>query len=296
MKITDLINGLAAKCGKQNEKSIIDLLSRTDLQNVDLADDVANVINNQLMTVDAAKNNFEVKNHFTATTLAPFDEKFVTAARTFGLTEDFVTELSGNKNTFDKFQKLNDKLTESFNALRASQGKGDDKAIQKYQEQINSLNAEMAKMKETYIPKSELEKVQKENDNAVRDYMLHSKIAGVQFANKDLAGDMNVELAKIVLQKALGNSKAVIVKDGNELKLKQAGDSALDYYDSSQKPVKFDDFMNKVFADNKLVAVSTPQNTPPAYTPQQFQPQNQPQINTAVIDAAIQSSISDLLN
>jgi hypothetical protein len=296
MKIPDLINSLASKCGKQNEQSLIDFLSRSDLQNIDLADEVATAINNSLLTVDAAKNNLTVKNHFNALTLGSVDTEILNAVKKLELGDAFETEISENRNTFDRLRKLSDKMKESIDSLKASRGKGDDMAIERYTRQINELNAQIASLKESTVPKTELEKVQKESENAVRDFMIHSKIAGLKFANQNVGNDVNITFANVLLNNALAKNKAVIVKDGNVLKLKNADDQNLDFLNEQNKTVSFDDFMNKIFAESKILAVSGPQNpnTPPVQPANHFIPVQQGQLNTARFDAAAREALGDL--
>ena len=297
MKLLDLINSLASKCGKQNEQAVIDILSRSDLQNIDMADDVANAINNNLLTVDAAKNNLTVKNHFNALALGSVDTEILNAIKKLELGDEFETEISENKNTFEKIRKLSEKMKESVDNLKASQGKVDDKAVEKYTAKINQLNADMAKLKESTVPKTELEKVQHESNNAIRDYMIHSKISGLKFANQEVGNDVNITLANVLLNNALSKSKAAVVKDGNDLKLKNSEDTKLDYLNEQNKNVSFDDFMNKVFADSKILAVSGKQpNTPPAQPAGSFIPpaQGQPS-GTAEFQSEVQAAINELI-
>jgi hypothetical protein len=297
MKLLDLINSLATKCEKKNDPAVIDILSRADLQNIEIADPVANAINNNLLTVEAAKNNVTVKNHFNALALGAVDTEILNMVKKLELGEDFETELSGLKNTYENQRKITDKIKESFDNLKAAQGKGDDKAIERYTKQINDLNVKYAQLKESTVPKTELEKVQKENENSVRDFMLHSKISGLKFANQDVSQDDNVAFANVILNNRLSKAKAIVVKDGNELKLKRTDDPALDYFDEQNKGVSFDDFMNKAFADAKILAVSGKQNpnTPPVPPVQtQFVPGAGQPVNTAQFDSAVQASLSDL--
>jgi len=296
MKLLDLINGLATKVGKQNEQAIIDLLSRADLANIDIADDVANSINNNLLTIEGAKNNGVVKNHFTALALSPIDELILNSARSFELGDDFITEISGNKNTFDKQNKLVAKIKEAYDGLKAAQGKGgNEKDIEKYTKQINELQAQLSKINDTHVPKTELEKVKKESENAVLDYMLQTKLAGFKYANKDVSTDTNAKLANIILKDALSKGEIVLVNENNNIKLKRANDPSLDYYDQSNKAVSFDDFANKIFADAKILEVNNGGN--PAiqpFVPPVYQGQPQAPINTAAVNAAIQASLGDL--
>jgi hypothetical protein len=298
MKLLDLMASLAAKCGKQNDPAIIDILSRADLQNIEITDNVANAINNNLLTIDAAKNNAIIKNHFNAQALGSMDTEILDAADKLELGDDFKTELSGIKNTYEKQRKLAEKIKENIDNLNSAQGKGDDKAIERYTKQINDLNAKYAQLKESTIPKTELEKVKTESENAVRDFMLHSKISGLKYANQDVSHDDNIAFANVILKDRLAKAKALVVKDGNELKLKQSEDPNLFYLDEQQKAVSFDDFINKAFADAKILAVSDRGNPSsnterPAQQQQyQFNPVQTGQANTSKFDAALHMALN----
>jgi len=299
MKLADFLNSLATKVEKQNEQAIIDILSNANLTNIDLADSVANEIIGKLLTIEGAKNNQIVKAHFTSQALNPFDTEMLSTLDRFELGDDFKTEFSANKNTYDKYHKLTDKIKESFDNLKAAKGNGNEKDIEKYTRQINDLNQKISQMKETYVPKEELEKEKKERENSLKDFMIHSKISGLKFANSNIPNDVNIDVAKILLDKKLSEAKAIIVKDGNELKLMRMDDSALEYYDSQNKPVKFDDFMNKTFADSKMLEVSGKQNpiTPPAGNGNQFQfqPAGNQQPGVAEFQAAAAEAVNSLI-
>jgi hypothetical protein len=296
MKLLDLINSLASKCGKQNEKTIIDLLSRSDLQNIDIADDVANPIDT-LLTIDAAKNNNVIRNHFNALALGSMDTEILNTIKKLELGDEFETELSGVKSTYEKQRKLTEKIFEVHTALRAARGNGNEKDIEKYTKQINDLNAKISKYEETHISKKELDRVRKESENAVLDYMLQSKLSGLNYANRDVSADVNAKLARIILDEALKKGDAILVNENNTMKLKRANEPTLDYYDTTNKAVSIDDFMDKTFADAKILAVSggkgNPQN-PPYVPPVQFQTQGQPQPGLSEFQAEVQNQINAL--
>ncbi|GHT33568.1 hypothetical protein FACS189434_08000 [Bacteroidia bacterium] len=256
MKLPDFINQIAAKSGKQNDPAIIGLLSNANLVNIDLSDETANAINSNLLTIDGAKNNVHIKNHFASQALNGIDAEVLNGIKGFDLGDDFLNEISGEKNSYEKTRKVFAKLKEAHDAIKTSKGNGNEKDVEKYTKQINDLNSQISKIKETYIPKTEHEKAIAEKDNSIRDFMVHSHVLGLNYANKDIDKDLNIELAKLALKKSLEKSGAIVVKDGNELKLKQSQQPELDYYDSQQKAVIFNDFLQKTLAENKLLAVS----------------------------------------
>jgi hypothetical protein len=291
MKILDLINTLATKAGKQNEQAIRDLLSRADLQNIDLADEVAIAINNSLLTVDGAKNNPLLKSHFTALALGSADTEILNTIKTLELGDDIEREITGTANTYEKQRKLTAKLKETVDALKAAKGDGNGKDIEKYTKQINELNAQVSQLKESTVAKSELDTLKQQHNTQLINLAVGNKLSGLNFANTSIPKDVNILTAKSLLEKSL-NGKAIIVRDENgDLKLKRANDPALDYYDESQKAVSFDDFTNKILAENKLLAVS---GVNPNNPHQQIVIPGGGKIDTTNFNAALNSSLGDL--
>jgi hypothetical protein len=297
MNLSDVLNAISAKTGHQNEQAIIDVLGHTELRNIELDDAIANAIIGGLLTVDAAKNHPTVRNHFKSIDLGPIDSDVLKYIKTLELGDDFEAEISGLKNTYEKNKRFLEKIKETFDTIKASPGKGDDKTAEKYAKRINDLLAENARIKETTIPKTEYEKFTKEKEDEVRNYMIHSKISGLNFANQDVNKDDNIAFANVILNNRLSKAKAVITKEGNDLKLKQSEDTNLYYLDEQQKGVSFDDFMNKAFADAKILAVSdagkTKSTTGPAQQAQygQFAP-TPGTLNTSKFDAAMNTALN----
>jgi hypothetical protein len=130
MKLSDLINRLASKCGKQNDRSVIDLLSYQSLRDIDLSDDVANAVIDGLLTIESAKNNSLLKNHFTALALSAIDTEISNAVKVFALGSDFEKEISGISNTYEKLRKLTLKLKcEIKNLQSIKSGESGNKTI-----------------------------------------------------------------------------------------------------------------------------------------------------------------------
>lgn len=291
MKILDLINTLATKAGKQNEQAIKDLLSRADLQNIDLSDEVANAINNSLLTVDGAKNNPLLKSHFTALALGSADTEILNTIKTLELGDEVEREITGTANTYEKQRKLTAKLKETVDALKAAKGDGNGKDIEKYTTQINNLNAQISQLKESTVAKSELDTLKKQHESQLIDLGIGTKLSGFKYANDKVPAKVNVITAKSILTDALKDKKAIVIRDENgDLKLKRADDPALDFYDESQKAVSFDDFTNKILAENKLLAVS---GVTPNTQHQQVIPSGG-KIDTTQFAATLNTAMSDL--
>ncbi len=276
MKLGDLLNNIAGKAGKQNDKGIVDLLSKADLMNVEVQDDVANELVTQLMTADGAKNNADVKKHFFAQALNGIDSEINSLATELGV--EFKSE-----NTYDRIRLLSAKMKEA----QTKQSGGDK---EQYETQIKDLNNKMAKLIEDH-DKSVLDLQGKHNDE-ITDFMIQSMLSGKSYAMKDLPIEANVTTAKTLLSQELAKKGVKLVRENGTLKLKQSGDTNLDYYDEAHKAVSFEDFTNSVLAANKLLAVSAPASAPGNTTPKTIIPGEQP--NNAKGLTAVQNSLADL--
>jgi hypothetical protein len=100
---------------------------------------------------------------------------------------------------------------------------------------------------------------------------------------------VNIDVAQSLINKALTEKGAILVKNGTGLKLMQAADPALEYYDSSNKAVSFNDFVDRTLADARFLAVSNPKQTAqqkplPAHV---VQGNDRVYDNSAAINAAI---------
>lgn len=118
MKLMALLNELATKCEKQNESSVIDILSRSDLQNITLADEVAHALSNNLVTLESAKNSLSLKRHFTALALGAVDAEINNMIKMLELGNSFEKELSLIPNTYEKQRKLTVRLKEILDNLK----------------------------------------------------------------------------------------------------------------------------------------------------------------------------------
>lgn len=124
MKLIDLFYELAVKCGSQNEPAVIDVLSRIDLQNVMVADELACFMIRKLLTIESAKSNKILKKHFTALALSAADAEIMHGAEMLELDSDFKKELSSESNTYEKQRKMMVRIKEVIDELKKRQPTG----------------------------------------------------------------------------------------------------------------------------------------------------------------------------
>lgn len=288
MKLGDFLNSLAAKSGiPTNNQALIDLLSKSELANTELPDELANPINGNLMSLESAKNNPTLKHHFTALALNGFDSQILNSAKTFGI--DDTADLEAEKNTYEKYSKLMAKLQSHTEKLKSAKGEGDAKSVEKYTREINELNQKLSSFSETHVPKSELDALKKSHDGELTTMLKRQFLSGKKYANDKLDAETNIEVAQTMLDRELASKGIVIVKDGISLKLKRASDVNLDYFDEQNRAVSFEGFADSFLAGKNLLAVSSPQQ--PSVQQQTIQTTAG---NNAEYAAAIAASLSGL--
>jgi hypothetical protein len=289
MKLGDFLNTIAAKCGKQKEFESV--VNNPVLSGVEIPDDVANGINSDLFTLDSAKNNSSLKTHFSAIALNGVDSEILAAVEALGLGDSVKSELSGEKNTYEKQRKLVAQVKTAMEGLKNAKNGGDPKDIEKYTKQINDLRGELSRFKESHIPKSELEALKKTHESDLTGLMVRNLLSTKKYANENVPVDVNVLTAQTLVNNALSQRKALLVRDGGILKLKRTDDPALDYFDEQNKQVSFADIVDKTLADSKMLAVSNPNNQqqrPPAATPQTVT------VDSSGFNAAVNKAIANL--
>jgi hypothetical protein len=285
MKVGDFLNTLAGRTGKTEDIKAV--LNNPALASIEIDDALANEINSALLTVDGAKNNQGLKTHFSTLALNGVDAEILNTIEALGFDDAVKTELLGEKNTYQKHRKLTSKMKETVEALKAAAQKDDSKTIEKYVAQINKLQGELASVKESHVPKSEIDTLKKQHEGELTNFIVKNALSSKKYANEAVPADVNIELANIILNKALAEKGAVLVKDGIDLRLRQANDPALEYYDGQNKSVTFGDFVDKALADAKVLAVSNPKQEQKSLPTQVVLPNGTVYDNTAVTAAAI---------
>ena len=284
MKLGDFLNTLAQKSKIELDFGTLSNKKIDELNLIEIDDTVANQFDSTLMSLDGAKNNPEVLNHFKPIILKAVDNKYAILAEKYGLGEDFTNE----KNTYKKADLLEQKIDAKLAELEAQKGKGGNaEKEQLLAKQLGDLQAQLSALTEN--SKKEVETVKSQYENEITEMHVKNLLAGKKFATKDLPIEVNTQMARLLIDKQLKEKGAMLVRKDGELKLVQSALPDMDFY-MDNKPVSFSDFTNKVLADNKLLEVSQPTPQTPA-TPQTVQPGN---LNTAKFEAKMAESIASI--
>lgn len=296
MKLGDFLNTLAAKSGMQNDPALVDLLSNSELADKHVSDDFANALDSSLMSLEGAKNNRDLLNHFKPIILKAADEKFAILAEKYGI----VNEMQGEQSTYKKIDILENRLAAKMAELENKAGKGaQSEETAKLVKQIENLQKQIIEVQTA--KDTELAQLREQHTKQQLDMLVNIELNGKRYANQDL-GDTNITIGRALVEKALKEQNAVLVNEGGVLKLKQADNPQLDYVDSGFKPVTFGDFTNRVLAEKHLLEVSASDDTlrgddmRSTFTPKTktVTLRTGKQTDTGNIDAAASASIADL--
>lgn len=288
MKLGDFLNTIAAKSGKQNEKAFVDLLANADLARIELEDGIANEINASLMNIDGAKNNSSIKSHFYASALAGVDSELLTTAAELGLDPDTISALKADKDTYNKMRVLRDKAKEQLS--KQTQGSGEKTT--ELSKMIQDLNAQLAAEKKGR--KADLEAQKQTHTKEIIDYIVSANLSAKNYAESALPAQVRIKVAKSLLEDNLAQKGISLVNENGSIRLKQAANPELDYYDSNNKPLSFDDFTNQILAENKLLAASNPDSVRKSAIQSPAYPPEGSQVDTSRFNSAIVGALADI--
>lgn len=285
MKLGDFLNTLAQKSKIDLDFGTLSNKKLDELNAIEIDDTVANQFDSSLMSLDGAKNNPEVLNHFKPIILKAVDNKYAILAEKYGLGEDFANE----KNTYKKADLLEAKFDAKLAELEAQRGKGGNpEKEQLLAKQLGELQTQLLSLTEN--SKKEVETVRGQYENEITEMYVKNVLAGKNFATKDLPIEVNTQMARLLIDKQLKEKGAMLVRKDGELKLVQSALPDMEFYQDN-KPVSFSDFTNKILAENKMLEVSQPVTT--TATQQTIQTGNQ---NTAKFEAQMAKSIEAVTN
>jgi len=296
MLIADFLNELADKVGDKNNKGLNNFVSQADIGNIDLPDDFCKTVTSGLMSLEGARNNPKVKSYYKAQALDGIDSEIINAIKEFGIDE---TLFESESDTYRKLRTLNAKIKE----LMEKKPEHSDEYKKRYEEgkktevELRRQLATVTEQKSTEVA-AERERA----DSHVLNFLKLYHLRGLDFANKELPADILTKVSQAVIDETMSKKGAKVVHDNGALKLVQANDATMEYFDDSHKPVTYEDFVKKVLADNKMLSVTDPTKVnPPAFPTQPFAPGGNPAypaeaktLGAMKFHSDIQSSLLDL--
>ena len=289
MLIGEFLNTMAAKLGAQQNPHLVSLLANNQLTQAEIHDDLANLLNTGLMSLDGAKNNSDVQNHFKPIILKGVDERLDAIAKQFG----FETELAAEKSTYKRAEIIASKMQSLIDAEKNKNGQPSEK-----ENQLNQQLQQLQSQLQTAIAAKdgEIAQLKQAHESQLLSMLIDAELGDKPYANDAIPRNVNVMTARNLVDAMLKEKGVVAINDNGTLRLKQAANPTLDYMDEGFKPVSYSSFADKVLADSKMLRVSTAGKQQPTQQPTQKVIDTQPvtpQIPQS-FSAAVDNSIADL--
>lgn len=254
LKLADVLKSIALQSGV-SETEFKSVLDNPALASIEVDDIVSTKLTAQRLSMDAAKNNPDLKKHFTALALNGIDAGLERLATEHGLTPEDIIELKGLEST----SKRMDSLTSKIKTLEAAKStKGAD--TEKLTKQIEALNADILKERNDKI--AELKAKDDSLETERTDWTANGILSNFEYAT-NVDKDINVTVAKALINKELQSKGLKLTRKDNVLSLLTA--EGTEYFENNAK-VGYQDFATKVVANAKLLKAS---NSTPAKTPAQ---------------------------
>lgn len=282
----ELINKLALSGGMDaDDDGLKTILGNTAVSSLELTDDVVNAINSNLLTIDSAKNNADLKNHFTALALAGVDGELARLQTSYDLTPEIIEKLKGETSSYKRIGMLVEQVKALESAKIGQTKEGQDvlqKSIDDLNKQIleNNTSHQTALTDQSTKHRGEMQNLLVKTALSNYDYSLPtSKEVAVSTAENIIFG----ELAK--------QGGTVILDDNNNLVLKQSANPEMDLFQDHQK-VDFKGFAESTLASHKLLKTI---DTPPTGTPPSIAP-GTPSVSSNSFAQSVDNNITDLEN
>ncbi len=268
--LADTIKKLLTKAGfDTSSESYLKLIQAKELM-LEVPEDVDTSLSG-LMSTNEAKNNIDIKKHFKAEALDPFNKKVGEWLKEHGADEATIKAVTEDANTYNKVEVAIKKIAE-LKAAAAGGGKGEKAELEK---KINELSATLSKATaDAEKAKADaVAEVTQRYENEFTDMEINRIIGSKQLPGQ-FGIDVETKIAREFLNKKLEEKKAVVKKIDGKLKLFAKDDEKMLIFDNG-KELDLDTLTDMALADNKFLKVSdhgggTPprptQGTPPKLT------------------------------
>jgi hypothetical protein len=219
-----LTKKLGVKEDSEELKKVLTALGTSEIN-----DDLAKQLSG-LLTVNEAKNDTTVKNHFYGQFADTYDRATEKMVKALGIDDATLDEIkSGEKSSFKRIDVYQEKISE---IQKKQAGSNSKKEVEQYQKEINELNKK--RQDEIAHKDKAIEDLKKDFESREVDWTVESLIPRDKL-NDAIPEKFRLKNAKEAISEFIQKSGAKIVKGENGLKLVRANDIALDYTDSDLK-------------------------------------------------------------
>lgn len=292
-KLGEVLKSLSGKAGvNADDDTLKKLLAMQEVSLFELPDEIANALEQKLLTEESAVANPIVRSKVFAEALNGVDAELDNVVNDFGFDDNFKTAYKGiQKNTNEKVRKIKEglkaQLEEAKKKANSSGDPADKTKVTALENQIKELTTN-AQAKDR-MHAQELENLKSQALNDKKQFTLKSVLSGKPLPKNGLSPEVNIQVAKTLVESEMAkHGLQFLFDDAGNLILKQKKDGAeIDYFVDNKK-MDAGSFIDGVLSQNKFVHVSDSAQATNAggnngYQ-QQSQQQNQNPTNSSVVE------------
>jgi len=284
MKISELLNNILINAGLPSDDAELKRILAMPALNQDDVPQNWESLTNNILTVETAKYNPQIKSHFYGAALNPVEKELQNLMEAYEFNDDDKIEIQNVKSTFAKIPLLKEKL-DNIVAKKAMSSGSDSR---KYADQIQQLNAEILKVKND--AKKQVEEIESNRLNQIQQLYFDNLLGSYNYT-ENLPKDVAIISAKTLTANYLKDRGGKIKLNDGKLEIVNADDEALPYMENNQ-PLTLKALTDKIVAENKLITVNNQGSTAQQST-QQFNQSNVQQNQTNLF---LQKQLESLRN
>ena len=252
------------------------------IQKKELLVEIPDTINQSLtslMSLNEAKNNHQIKSHFKAEALDPFNNKITTWLTEHGVDEATAKQIAEDNNTYNKVEVAIRKIAELKEKQNGSNSKGQTAELER---KINELSAQLSKtISDAQREKEEaINSIRSQYDNEFTEMQINQIISSKPLPGQ-FGSDIETKIAREFLNKKLAEKNATIKKIDGKIKIVAKDDEKLLIFDNG-KELDLDTLTNMALAENKFIKVSDQSGGTPPKSPQGTQPKTNQATKSAI--------------
>ena len=246
MKTGDFLKDLANKIGKTNDPAFAELFTLDS----ELPNEQCDAIISGLMSLEHAKS--KLKGSLRAETLNGVDAKLKQIiSDKLGLTIEF----EDGTDTFQKFDKFAETIKETLEKKPEKSSEA-DKSLK--QAQADLIAERQGRTADNEKAANTLAQTKADYEARYMEDAKKNALRGKNWANKKVSEETWIKVANQSIAEALQKVGAQEVLIDGKLNLVLANDPTSPYFDEKGVTVSHEDFINRVIAEQNLIAVTEP--------------------------------------
>ena len=247
-KLKDFLNEQAKRIGLDKNPDFMLMLSASALNEVEIPDPIASKFDSELFTIDSAKGNFDIKNHFIENYMKGYDQMVIENAKEAGLSLESLEEIKAIKQSGERVKRVIKELKALEEKAKKESGKGNSeefvKKLSEAEERVKKIEAEK---------QQEIENTKAGFISKLERLWEKTQIAGIQWS------DAIPEAARLPTLNTLIESElaengglAIFDPEKNEKRLVNAKDQSLPFQIGG-KVISHDELKSLILQKHKLI-------------------------------------------